>query len=223
MLTNDTLTNDTLIGDPLYAVPFTEDGVSLCFEVHGAASQYFNLVSDTCTNVNVFYAPSPLLNDSRNVVEQIGVRAVGSSGTCYNIRVYESDTEGICVASVDNTTVGSGGIEVDGIRVRRIMDRVRISVPNCENINLVMWVTCEERNGLRMLRFDISRGLTLRPTSHGLIGTSCRDHVVLNVQLCEGFGYHVLFIIHPCINNLSTYMDGILYLIISSSCLHFCM
>ena len=165
------LTNDTLVGDPLYAIPFTEDGTSLCFEVHGAALQYFNLISDACTNVIAFYASFPLVDDDLNFVEQIGVRAVGNSGSCYNIRVYESDTDGFqCIATVDNTTVGLSGIEIDGIRVRQIMDRVRISVPNCENVNLVMWVTCELRNRLRMLRFDVSRGLTLRPTSHGLIG-----------------------------------------------------
>ena len=48
--------------------------------------------------------------------------------------------------------------------------RVRISVPNCENVQLVMWIVCEEVRGEGMLRFIITRGVNLRPTSHGLLG-----------------------------------------------------
>ena len=49
--------NDSVIGDPLFTVPFREDQTSLCFEVHGKANNNFNLVSDTCTNVNAYFAP----------------------------------------------------------------------------------------------------------------------------------------------------------------------
>ena len=59
----------------------------------------------------------------------------------------------------------------NGIRVRRLLNRVRISVPNCENKNLVMMVTCQNRPE-PMIRFDIMRGLNLKPTSHGLLGGS---------------------------------------------------
>ena len=156
--------NDTIVGDPLYACPFQADGTSLCYEVRGKANRNFNLVSDTCASVNAYYAPmnSPARG---NVISQIGVYAVGESEEdCHTIRVnvdcsYEFNGEPVV-----------GNIRIDGIYVRQYPTRVRISVPNCENINLVMWVTCQNASGQEMLRFDISRGLNLRPTSHGLLG-----------------------------------------------------
>ena len=60
---------------------------------------------------------------------------------------------------------------IAGISARkRKLNRVRISIPNCDNVNLVMWVTCERDPD--MIRFQIARGLSLLPTSHGLLGTS---------------------------------------------------
>ena len=169
------LVNDTIIGDPLYTVPFTKRGDSLCYEVHGSPDQNYNLVSDVCTNVNAFYNDAIAMDSEgsfeANFIQMVGVRAVGSSSVCQNIRVFE-DENGVCSAmrmgAPDVFPLGTS--ELDGIIVRRVRNRVRISVPNCEQVSLVMWITCEERSGVRSLRFDISRGLNLRPTSHGLIG-----------------------------------------------------
>ena len=47
---------------------------------------------------------------------------------------------------------------------------MRVSVPNCESVQLVMWIVCEEVRGEEMLKFTITRGVNLRPTSHGLLG-----------------------------------------------------
>jgi len=67
---------------------------------------------------------------------------------------------------------------VNGIRVRRFSDRVRIAVPNCEYLELVMWVMYQERGDQRMLKFVITRGYNLAPTSHGLVGElECNEHV----------------------------------------------
>ena len=164
-----------MIGDPLFTVPFTKGGDALCYEVHGSPDQHYNLVSDVCTNVNAYYNDAIAMDTygtfEANFIQVIGVRAVGSTGDCYNIRVFE-DVNGSCSAmrmgAADVFPLGMSAF--DGITVRRTLSRVRISVPNCENVNLVMWVTCEERSGVPTLRFDISRGLNLRPTSHGLIG-----------------------------------------------------
>ena len=169
------LVNDTVIADPLFTVPFTKRGDSLCYEVHGSPDQNYNLVSDACTNVNALYEEAIAMDSEgsfdANFIQMIGVRAVGTSGVCRNIRVFE-DENGTCSAMIMGASdvLPSGTSEFDGIIVRRVRNRVRISVPNCENINLVMWITCEQTSGVRNLRFDISRGLNLRPTSHGLIG-----------------------------------------------------
>ena len=157
--------NNTFIGDPLFTVPFLEDLTSLCFEVHGRTNTFINLVSDTCTSVNALYTAMQM-PDNGNIISQVGVRAVGDSGQCYNVRV---DLTG-CATSVDGSPVTSSFNE-SGIRVRRTLNRVRISVPNCENKNLVMVVTCSLLPE-PMIRFDIMRGLNLRPTSHGLLGKS---------------------------------------------------
>ena len=163
------IVNDTIIGacGVVYTVPFSKGDESLCYEVYGSPDQHYNLVSDVCINVNAYYS-----NDSYcTFIRVIGVKAVGLSGVCHNIRVFE-DVNGSCSAMrMGSANVFPPGMTTfDGITVRRTRSRVRISVPNCENVNLVMWVTCEERIGVRSLRFDISRSLNLRPTSHGLIG-----------------------------------------------------
>ena len=155
-------------------MPFTKQGDALCYEVHGSPDEHYNLVSDVCTNVNAYYNDAIAVDShgvfEANFIQMIGVRAVGSSGVCQNIRVFE-DVNGTCSAMrMGETNVLPPMTELDGIVVRRVRNRIRISVPNCEHINLVMWITCEQRSGVRSLRFDISRGRNLRPTSHGLIG-----------------------------------------------------
>ena len=161
--------NDTVIGDPLYEVPVIIDGesnkMSLCFEVHGEANQTFNLISDTCVSVNALYSP---MNDpvDGNIISKIGVRAVDSSGVCQQI---EADLEG-CTARVNGNNVTM--YNQDGIHVMRRTNRIRISVPNCGSIPLVMWVICEVREQQPMIKFVVARGFNLRPTSHGLIGKS---------------------------------------------------
>jgi len=159
------VTNDTVVGDPLFTVPIASTGQSLCYEVHGMANRIFNLVSDECTTVNAHYAPMNI-PENGNIISRVGVRAVSNSGFCKNVRV---ELDG-CRAFIDGTEV-IGLREEQGVEVRRMRSRVRISVPNCDNLRLVMWVMCQNISGQTMLRFVITRGLNLRPTSHGLIGT----------------------------------------------------
>lgn len=164
--------NDTVIGDPLFTVPIDSDDQdrNLCFEVHGRRNTNFNLISDTCVSVNAHYSPAGDLN----IISSIGVRAEGDDGVCRNIRV---DLEGCTISAGmgggSMTELGaSGEFSVAGISARKTRrDRVRISVPNCENVNLVLWVICERRpNNLDMIRFQIARGVNLASTSHGLLG-----------------------------------------------------
>ena len=166
---NVTRCNDTIIGDPLYEVPVTvnEEGekIPLCYQVRGQANQNFNLISDTCVSVNALY--SPMINASDgNIISKIGILAEDNSGMCQQIEV---DLEG-CTARVNGQALAL--YNQSGIHVMHHRSRVRIAVPNCENIDLVMWVICEVRSGQPMIKFIIARGFNLRPTSHGLIGKS---------------------------------------------------
>ena len=100
--------NDTSIGDPLYAVPFRPDHTSLCYEVHSEANQNFNLISDSCTNVNAYYGQGN--REDYNVITAIGVYAVGTEG-CHRIQVNVD-----CSYQFDGVTV-DGNTRVDGIYV----------------------------------------------------------------------------------------------------------
>ena len=170
-----TIRNDTVIGDPLYAAPvYSGDGkeYSLCYEVFGRVNSTLNLVSDTCVNVNARYGPMDNPEEG-NIIRSVGVRAKGlSDNSCHNIHV---DLEG-CSATVETPSGVSQSLasmerfEENGISVRKYPRRVRISVPNCENVMLVMWVVCENRNNQDMIKFVIARGVNLRASSHGLLG-----------------------------------------------------
>ena len=188
--TGGVFVNDTLTGDPLLTVPLFDDPnvapgdpiSKLCYELHGEANAYFNLISDECTSVSAFYqtASTPSPNIDLNVVTQIGVRAVGNSDRCYNIQV---NLDSACNATVDgdpatNTTF-------DGITVRQYLRsrRVRISVPNCADTMLVMWVFCRDGRvedpvtwvyfDVSFIRYVVMRGLNLNEQSHGIIGNNC--------------------------------------------------
>ena len=179
--------NDTVIGDPLFTVPIlvpddrqlaalNVDRLSLCYEIHGEAGSWFNLVTDECTSVNAQYVS---LTPRLNVIDQVGVRAVDDNSQCVNIRVNVDQ----CSAQVNNipTIRYSSG----GINVRRYSNRVRISVPNCAELTLVMWVICENRTldnpdqpgttiTANMIKFVVMRGLNFgHRQSHGLLGKSC--------------------------------------------------
>ena len=161
--------NDTIIGDPLYEVPVIIDGegntVSLCYEIHGEPGEHFNLISDTCVSVNALY--SSMSDPSNgNIISKIGVLAEDSNGVCQQI---EADLDG-CIARVNGNNVTL--YNQDGIHVMRRTNRIRISVPNCERTDLVMWVICEVQEEQPMIRFVVARGFNLRPTSHGLVGKS---------------------------------------------------
>ena len=99
----DLQVNDTLTGDPLMTVPIYTgsdvmgsggwheagmDIVSLCYEVHGEAEKFFNLISDSCVSVNAHYSralTNP--NITLNIVDAIGVLAVSNDRTCAIIHV----------------------------------------------------------------------------------------------------------------------------------------
>ena len=145
---------------------------TLCYEIHGEADRYFNLVSDRCVSTNAHFVerPNPNPNGRRplNIIDQIAVRAANSLGQCVNIAV-DLASNGECVTSVGGTRVATNGMfSSNRVSVRAYSNMVRISVPNCENVRLVMRVYCEVQNGVDMIRYRINLGYNLRPTSHGL-------------------------------------------------------
>ena len=150
---------------------------NLCFEIHGKKNTHFNLVSDTCVNINALYSGITIPEGrDTNVISSIGIRAEDNNGDCRSIRV---DIEACSVSTGINGTLmalGTTTFSMAGISIRkRTSDRVRVSVPNCGNTNMVMWVICEQEDSVDMIRFQIARGINLRPTSHGLLG-KCNSH-----------------------------------------------
>ena len=164
---------------------------SLCYEVHGQADYVFNLVSDACVAVNAHYAKAPInsSNIDLNVVDAIGVRAVSDSDTCVNIHV---GLQG-CQATLNGVDINSM-YRRDGISVRVYTNRVRIVVPNCADIDLVMWVFCMngktedpetwEIFNFNFIRFAVRRGLNLAEESHGLIGKVFHQNELVLYILC---------------------------------------
>ena len=179
------------MGDPLFSVPLNlVDGsellelktlLHLCYEIHGRPDTYFNLVSDECTNINAYYTgvvPDTTDSLGLNIITQIGVRAIDSQGNCVRVRIDSASNCTPVVMTSGGGVVSEIRYDRDGVIVSKVRNRVRVSVPNCGGNRLVMWVTCEAPGG--MMRFDITRGVGLTPTSHGLLGkwgAKCRTIV----------------------------------------------
>ena len=165
--------NDTVIGDPLYTVPLQISdemieadpdvaNTSLCYEIHGRSGDTYNLVSDTCVSISADYVQGN--TSDINVIGRVGVLAVDNDGNCQRITINVME----CTGTVGSTEVTQGSpYDNAGIRVRKGSRYFRIAVPNCERQDLVSWVICEEGD---MLKFVITRGFNLQPTSHGLVG-----------------------------------------------------
>lgn len=169
--------NDSIVGDPLFIVPLAltpdshsfEEPPALCFEIHGASGSTFNLISDTCTSVNALYQTSTV-DSELNFISEIGVKAVDLNDECITVRVAVSDN---CLPEIRRGTEVFSAMprfNSAGVSVRRTGSAVRVSVPNCASSQLVMWVKCRNISNQPQLRFDITRGLNLNPTSHGLLG-----------------------------------------------------
>ena len=102
--------------------------------------------------------------------------AVSNDGTCVNISV---GLEG-CEVTVNGAAMTDHTYRSSGITIRVYRNRVRISVPNCADQDLVMWVFCTsgrtedpftwEYFSFKFIRFVVMRGLSLAEESHGLIG-----------------------------------------------------
>ena len=191
VLVNDTLSGASLMTVPIFSDPGVSEGnviTSLCYEVRGETDKFFNLLSDSCVSVNSHYSRAGINNTNitLNIVDAIGVRAVSNNGTCSNIRV---GVDG-CEVTVDGVAITGRTYRSNGIAIRVYPNRVRISVPNCEDTDLVMWMFCSsgrtmdpftlEYFSYDFIRFVIMRGFNLNELSHGLIGKD-RSRGLVNV------------------------------------------
>ena len=152
--------------------------INLCYEIHGRDREYFNLISDSCVNVNAHYVRAhPFLHN--NIIDEIAVRAVGLDRVCKNITVNVNG----CRAFVDGTLLNSTYSSA-GVSVRIYENRIRISTPNCQDVDLVMWMFCKQMTlkgepergemnitvNVNVLYFVVARGLNIREKAHGLLG-----------------------------------------------------
>ena len=172
------LGEDLETGDPLFVVPlYTPSAAkphsySLCYEIHGYKDQTYNLISDDCTQVSGHYyeAPDPDPDSNRpfHAVNHMYITAVNNNHQCVNISVHLNN--GTCSASVGDSSLVGGYIRY-GISVRQSGNRVRVSVPNCADNRLVMYVICQNMHtSIPYLELKVIRGLNLREASHGVIG-----------------------------------------------------
>ena len=166
------LANDTIIGEALFTVPLLTNSSlsqSLCYEIYGSAGTILNLISDRCVSVNAHYTAMSV-PENGNIITSVGIMAVDNAGQCIGVTIAAANQCMPVIAMGSATQTLTGTYSRQGVTVRRSLQRVRVSVPNCENVQLVMWAVCEGEGAQQQIRVMITRGLNLRPTSHGLIG-----------------------------------------------------
>ena len=169
-----TIVNDTIIGDPLFTVTLPQENEFMCYEVHGRAGKYFNLISDSCLSVNALFAQLPM-NERINRMSEIGITAVNTDNECVDIK--------ISIDGCSGELVGQGNItstyQDKGISIRSYPRRWRVSVPNCASTQAVLWIFCDSMD---MLRLHIARGNNLAVSSHGLLGKYVHSHLKTHMQ-----------------------------------------
>lgn len=107
-----------------------------------------------------------------NVVNTVGIKAVDYRGNCVEIEVSLRAECWPVVYGSDRRVIAMSRYNSHGVSVRKHQQGVRVAVPNCENVPLVLWVLCNKIQNQSMLKFVVSRGVNLRPTSHGILGMS---------------------------------------------------
>jgi hypothetical protein len=186
--------NDTVIGDPLLTVPINVDVTGLplqkplylCYEIHGEPNKYFNFISDDCTSVTAHYF-KPSSVSHLNIIDRISIMAVDDQMRCHKIQVDLDE----CKVTYDNNpllntssngTASQTSFKQNGITLRRYnTNKIRVKVPNCADVSLAMWITCENNEvfdpytyasmgKVDMIKFVVARGFNLNEYSHGLLG-----------------------------------------------------
>ena len=154
----------------------TANTLSLCYQIHGKAEKYFNLLSDQCVSVNA-HVIQPHSDIDSNVMDQIGVRAIGNNGSCYNIMMNHHD----CSVHINGQQLSDNtDFQEEDIVVKQYAtsigqpQSVQISVPNCDSGSIDIFISCTYYNiqnmATEILQFGSTRGEVLAEPPHGLIG-----------------------------------------------------
>ena len=181
------MSDDMVMSVPLDINPaelgLTASTLSLCYQVHAEAGKYFNILSDRCVSVNA-HISRPHVHIDAHVMDQIGIRAVGENGSCYNIKIEREN----CAVSINDQLLPiAAEFNEEGIVVTNAAPfvrnpTVRIAVPNCGRSTIDdMFISCTTYNlrdpaTLRgfvttdVLQFGSTRGNSVAEPPHGLIG-----------------------------------------------------
>ena len=175
--------NDTVTADPVFAVPINvmepnptglnPGELSLCYEIHGDEDKWFNFISDKCLSLNAYYKLGQVFNRMGHVIRELGILSEDDNRLCRQVLAVMND-DGECSVMVDGNEVNVSNS--GGLRVNKNRNRIRVSVPNCDNHRVVIWASCEDFFGNQIMRLVVTRGLNLRPTSHGFLGRKFHRH-----------------------------------------------
>ena len=193
---------DPLLTVPIYVhkAPETKfHKADLCYEVRGHSNAIYNLVSDRCVAVigEFVHMPSPWQH--LNTLGAVGMVAIGgchNTGHCMSLAVSDN---GDCVATINNHPVLTSYHQY-GISVTKSPGNVKIKVSHCEYVDLTMWVMYRKIDGLNMMKYVVTRGLNMHPTSHGLIGEYA--HVYTLYVLLGLCGCVYMFVYTVCLHSV---------------------
>ena len=158
---------------PLYTPSEPEPhSYSLCYEIHGYEGDNYNFISDECTQVSGHYYettdPDPESFRAFHGVDRIDITTVNNFQQCVSISVALDN--GGCTATVGGNMLG-GEYSSYGVSVRQTGNRTRVSVPNCADNKLIMYIMCQGLGTtVPYVELRVIRGLNLRESSHGVIG-----------------------------------------------------
>eukprot|EP00731_Ephydatia_muelleri_P010849 Em0005g1435a len=202
--------DDTVVADPLISVrlalPSELSTASLCYEFHGLADKYFNLLSNNCTSINAHYAAAPA-HPTVNIVDEIAIRTADLADHCVDISVNLG-----CAVSVNGVRAEPNQVySMSGVKVTQYGGaEVQVSVPGCRGgQSLGVQVYCQSgtlfdvqdggRFTTRTMKVVVRHSLSVAGGggSHGLLGQFWNIHA--NMQNYAGaydgpssYDYYVL-------------------------------
>lgn len=179
--------DDTVVADPLISVrlalPSELSTASLCYEFHGLADKYFNLLSNNCTSINAHYAAAPA-HPTVNIVDEIAIRTADLADHCVDISVNLG-----CAVSVNGVRAEPNQVySMSGVKVTQYGGaEVQVSVPGCRGgQSLGVQVYCQSgtlfdvqdggRFTTRTMKVVVRHSLSVAGGggSHGLLGMNAR-------------------------------------------------
>ena len=136
----------------------------------------------------------PSLADYLNVMDLVTVVAIDNQNSCHRIQM---DVNG-CKVTFDGIEVKRNGnlseisrndsyhvspFVSNGVEIRLYNNRAQISVPNCADLSVSMWIACQNQlvtdpytdvplGYVPMLKVVVNSGINIQEQSHGLIGNN---------------------------------------------------